>query len=254
MAGQLPTYQLHILQGRTEFPVRPLVGRRYVIGAGSQCQLQLGGHMPLVHSILTQHADGWEIEALVPYPLMMVNGQSARKIQLAPGDTLELGEFRLLYELAAAVSSPQEIVLPPFPEAAPVPVADALAADPQKLSAARLVERLEVAMEELESLETRRRKGWENLLSAAFSAGEDTEIAPVPEVSIPEPTRWVQLEEALERLTTQVTDLHQRETALLDNARQMESQQQLLLEQIEIIRAELSQQKSVPSHQLKISA
>lgn len=252
MEGQAAPFQLRILQGQTRFPVRPLAGQRFVIGGGSQCHLQLGGNTPMVHSLLVLGRQGWELEALVPFPLLMVNGQSVRKVTLVVGDVIEIGGFTLQLERTATQELPRELVDIPV-QSQPVPVADALGPDPESLSAAELVDRLDSAMEELEALESRKRQGWERLLGAVKGAGNTAaQPEPVPAVEVPSP--WAHLEAALESLTAQVNELHQRESGLLESARQMEQQQAQLLKQIEQIRAELAQQKNNPGPKLKISA
>lgn len=248
MDGDRQEFQFLITRGRTSFPVRPLEGTRCTIGGGAQCQLQLGGKIPMVHSVLQLTAHGWELEAIAPTPLLFVNGQSVRKLLLQPNDEVSIGDFSLQYQHRHAATSTAEVVKPPaIPE--PVPVADAVADSPEELSVSGLVDRLETAMQELESLETKRKQGWESLLAAARSANDEEQpVEAEPIQSDP----WEHLEAALEELTSKVNELHQREADLLKNAKQMETQQEQLLEQIRQIRQELADQRGGPN--LKISA
>ena len=259
MEDSAPQFQLRVLQGQTEFPERPLTGDRFLIGGGSQCQLQLGGDTPMVHSLLTQHEDGWQIEALAPWPLLMVNHQQVRRLVLRLDDVLEIGEFRFRMERQVV-----EVVLPeplPASEAEPVPVVDDVAPDPSKLAAAEIAERLESALEELGQRESRRRAGWNNLLSAAFAATPAhvdskpavTEKAEAPVA--PQPAPWAHIEVALAELTSRMKALDERETALIENAHLLEAQQSELLACLDAIRAELNgQANNGPAPHLKISA
>ncbi|MCA9079372.1 MAG: hypothetical protein KDA58_02390 [Planctomycetaceae bacterium] len=276
MDESTPRFQFRVLQGQTDFPVRPLSGNRFVIGGGSHCQLQLGGEMPIVHTVLSWTGTEWQIEAVVPWPLLMVNHQQVRTLTLRTHDVVEIGDFRFRFEERVAAVLPVGV---PHAEqhADPVPVADVLSEEPHALEAAELTERLSVAMDELELLESRRRDGWQNLLAAAFAAQEDADavaepMAPVqPQMPASEhiaepPTaaadegqtqRWQHLEAALWQLTQQVQGLHDRESALVNNAQQMEQQHAELLERIEAIRAELAGKlppEAGPGPKLKISA
>lgn len=86
--------QLAIERGGTRFPWRPIVSRRFLIGSGTNCHLQLGGDIPLLHSLLTRVADGWSIEAIAAEPPLMVNGVVCRHCRLHPEDRVEVGPFR----------------------------------------------------------------------------------------------------------------------------------------------------------------
>ncbi len=94
---------IEILGGRTRFPRRPIRGDRLVIGAGSHCHLQLGGRMPMVHSVLSRGREGWIIEALVAEPDLKVRGETTRRTSLNDGDQIQVGPFRLVAHLPAGV-------------------------------------------------------------------------------------------------------------------------------------------------------
>lgn len=135
---------IEIRGGRTRYPRRPITGGRLLIGSGSNCHLQLGGGMPMAHSVVTRGLTGWTIEALVGEPALLVNGQPIRQAALSDGDTIQLGPFTLVAHLTAAVA---EGLL------APLDIPDLLASDAatpagqfaaalQNLSAEELVDRL----------------------------------------------------------------------------------------------------------------
>ncbi len=149
---------LEVRRGRTRTPRRPIRSRRFLIGAGSNCQLQLGGEgIPLLHSILLVDEDGIHIYAVVPAPELVVNGVPQQSAPLRDGDSIRIGlfEFALRVEEAAALA--------PLPvpgqgdEPAAAEVDDLL--NLSRLSAAELVERIEHEHHRLEQFEAARRAG-----------------------------------------------------------------------------------------------
>jgi hypothetical protein len=155
---------LEVRRGRTRTPRRPIRSRRFLIGAGSNCQLQLGGDgIPLLHSILLVDEDGIHIDAVVPTPELVVNGVPQQSAPLRDGDSFRIGlfEFALRVEVAAA-QAPL-----PLPERNDEPAdADDLL-NLSSLSAAELVERVEREHLRLEQFEAARRAGARALLQAA---------------------------------------------------------------------------------------
>lgn len=93
---------IEIRGGRTRFPKRPINGHRLLIGSGSGCHLQLGGGMPMAHSVIRRGQNGWTIEALVAEPWLFVAGQHVRHAALTDGDVINIGPFTLIAHLAAA--------------------------------------------------------------------------------------------------------------------------------------------------------
>lgn len=85
---------LQIERGSTRFPLRTLPSSRFLIGAGTNCHLQLGGDLPMLHSLLIREASGWRIEAIAPAPDLLVNGVKQRSYALATTDVVEIGPFR----------------------------------------------------------------------------------------------------------------------------------------------------------------
>ncbi|MBT5018032.1 hypothetical protein N8590_00690 [bacterium] len=86
-------YALRIERGRTQHPERPICEDRFLIGAGSNCHLQLGGEMPILHSVVIQTDDGLWIDSVVQLPQLLVNRQQVRDCQIFAGDLIEIGDF-----------------------------------------------------------------------------------------------------------------------------------------------------------------
>ncbi len=97
---------LKITRGKTKFPFREIESDRFLIGAGSCCQLQLSAEeIPMVYAIVHQVQGGYQIEALHSEPAMLVNGTKQQFAILQPGDKLNLGvyEFEFLIDQAEHV-------------------------------------------------------------------------------------------------------------------------------------------------------
>lgn len=145
------TAWLEISRGRTLFPRRPLLWPRFLIGAGSNCHLQLGGEgVPFLHSIIDTTTSVVRVEAFTAWPELKVNGAVVRTAVLADGDALSIGGFE--FKLHAAASLAAETVDPLY---APIPLELALEAeeDVAELSAAELVERIAAADSEAADFE-----------------------------------------------------------------------------------------------------
>lgn len=103
---------IEIRGGRTRFPYRPIPGDRLLIGSGSNCDLQLGGNMPMAHSVIQRSADGWVIDALVAHPHLLVRGEVIRRAMLLDGDEIQIGPFSLVAHLASVAA--EEALLSPI--------------------------------------------------------------------------------------------------------------------------------------------
>ena len=148
-------FVLTIERGQTRFRQRPVEGDRFLIGAGSNCHLQLGGDIPILHSIIVPDGDHLWIDAVVPSPALIINGQSVRESELRSGDVIEIHGF----VFAVSVERPAVQASQIDPVASPEP------AMPQ--TAVELVEAIEQELVEITRVETGRRKGAEALLQAA---------------------------------------------------------------------------------------
>lgn len=88
--------RLLVRRGRTHFPVRPLSVPRFLIGSGTNCHLQLGGGLPMLHSMIVREEGRWVIEAIAPEPALIVNGVRRRRQVLCMHDVIGIGEFELV--------------------------------------------------------------------------------------------------------------------------------------------------------------
>ncbi len=86
-------FSLRIERGRTKHPERPINEERFLIGAGSNCHLQLGGEMPILHSVIIPVDAGLWIDAVVKEPQLLVNRSPVRESALHKGDLVEIGDF-----------------------------------------------------------------------------------------------------------------------------------------------------------------
>lgn len=183
-AGSFPPGPwLEIVRGRTSFPCRPVRGDRFLIGAGSQCDLQLGGtDIPLLHSVIVVDAHGATIEAFTPKPELLINGQPRRSVSLQHQDTIEVGRIQLLFHNPAAALPPatiEESASEVFHEATALPsledleLADVSAEETGELTVEQLVNRLEEEQSAIDSLEQRRLAGAQALLDAIRRAGAE---------------------------------------------------------------------------------
>lgn len=155
-------FALRIERGRTQHPERPISETRFLIGAGSNCHLQLGGEIPILHSVILQVESGLWIDAVVPEPALLVNRQPVRECQIFAGDLIEIGDFVFTLQENKAFSVGDE-----------VSEADE-DVDLSELSAENLVDLLAEEVSSLEAIEEARIRGAETLLERldAFSKGE----------------------------------------------------------------------------------
>lgn len=151
---------LEIRRGRTRAPRREIKGRRFLIGAGSNCQLQLGGgDMPILHSILLIEEDGAHIDAVVPSPQLMVNGRPQRSVDLHDGDVFTIGKFEFQVHVPQPTGALQTVAQSEIE--APDSVEDLSA-----LSASQLVALIESEQQQIAAIDEGRLNGALALLDA----------------------------------------------------------------------------------------
>lgn len=156
---------LEIRRGRTRAPRRSVKGRRFLIGAGSNCQLQLGGaDIPILHSILLIEPDGAHIDSVVAAPQLLVNGQPQRSADLQDGDVFSIGKFEFLVHVPDPAASQQTAVRCDAPRADPP-------AQLAELSTSELVAWIEHDQRIVDEFESGRLNGARALLAAARQAG-----------------------------------------------------------------------------------
>lgn len=210
------TFQLIIERGVSRFPVRPILGDRYLIGAGSNCHLQLGGDIPLLHSIIIPEEDHLWIDAVSPIPQLIVNGRQLREGPLKQGDVIVIGDF--VFCVAQKRSVPQPVT----------PISVVLQPDAASMSAAELVDLLEQDLENLEDFERQQRQSVAALTQASIRSG-----TPLPIDWCHDPR--ASLLQLLSELHDRSRALDIREAALMDHASQLASSQEELRRQLELL-------------------
>lgn len=149
---------LEVRRGRTRAPRRPVRSRRFLIGAGSNCQLQLGGEeIPILHSILLVDDEGAHIDAVVSTPELLVNGVPQRAADLRDGDVFSIGRFEFAVNVPDQFAASQAAV-------DELPLDDA--ADVEAMSAAELVARIEREEAAVDRFENGRSEGAAALLQS----------------------------------------------------------------------------------------
>src|SRR5579872_6171419 len=153
---------LEVTRGRTRFRRRPVNHPRFLIGAGSTCDLRLGGEgVPALHSIITVNGRDVQLEAIAAEPALLVNGRKIQQTALSDGDLIVIGNVELLARVEAghtpAAAHRAAVDLLPGVETER-PLAE--------LSASELVERIEQEERQIEAIERRRHDGRQALLEA----------------------------------------------------------------------------------------
>jgi predicted component of type VI protein secretion system len=150
---------LEVRRGRTRARRRPVRSRRFLIGAGSNCQLQLGGEeIPILHSILLVDEEGAHIDAVVSSPELLVNGVPQRAADLHDGDVFSIGRFEFAVNVPNQFAASQAVV------ADELPMDDA--PDVESMSAAELVARIEREQACVDRFENARTEGAAALLQS----------------------------------------------------------------------------------------
>ncbi len=172
---------LRIISGKSEHKLRPIVVDRFLIGAGSTCQLQLGApNIPMVHSVIIKQPEGFRIHSLVSGPELRVNGHIIRSGALADGDVIEIAPYRFGFQQQ---NSPSPITLP-FESESEAPATELLQEDMisddeheeevdlEMLSASELVDLIEQEMQFVDEAEDHRREAAKNLFQEITSRAD----------------------------------------------------------------------------------
>ncbi len=212
--SQQRQFSLRIERGRTRFPERPIDEERFLIGAGSNCHLQLGGEMPILHSVVVATSSGLWIDSVVKTPQLLVNRQPVRECELLSGDILEIGDFTFVVEEKSVMT-----------DSIPIDDSDNDHVDLRDLSAEDLVDLLDEEMTTLEEYEAARTSGAKALLDTA------SEIQ--PQVKVPESE--IDLQSLAAQLAKQASELDIRESILAEKADHLQKAQERLEKQIELL-------------------
>lgn len=153
---------LEVRRGRTRFPVRPLNFDRILIGSGTNCHLQLGGGLPMLHTLMTRENDCWRVDAIAPEPQLVVNDVPCRQQDLEIGDSIRIAEFEFILRRSLDGRPKSQKMKPSYR----VEADDADWEGAAGLSANELVHRLEQEFDLIESLEHSRNRGATALMRA----------------------------------------------------------------------------------------
>ena len=213
---------LEIRRGKTNFPLRPISGDRFLIGAGSHCHLQLGGdHVPMLHSLLVIEGQKAHLEVVISEPPLVVNGEICRMVELTDEDTVSIGDFEFIFHSLVA--------LEPVPQTAAheftLDTADSEVEDLSRLSAAELVELIEEEARLIFADNRNRQAGAAALVDAARRESEARNPASVSMAAFRSepPTAAGQPLSA---------ELAEREAALMQRANELLAAQQELASQM----------------------
>lgn len=220
---------IEIHRGKTQFPRRPVLGERFLIGAGSNCHLQLGGQgMPFLHSVLLVQGNQVTLEAFVPWPELQLNGTPVQSVTLLDGDRVSIGpfEFQVQIESYTAAADPDDLY-------AKVPLSVAQEAEAEEnlkeLSVAELIEKIEDAEEDVAAFDDSRQAGAAALLDAAWLAGE---TSPGSAEELPEVRLLHDLNRLADEIQQRLEVLKQRDAVQLQRADEVLAVQDRLAEQL----------------------
>lgn len=217
---------LEIVRGRTQFLRRPVLRERFLIGAGSNCDLQFADSVPMVHSVLSFRDGTWHIEALANDPPLRINGAHVREAVLSEGDRIEIAGFVLRFaRQRVAQSIPAEAVASEEDSAEFTGLIEATAADPKGLTAAELADHIESALHLLEQVQERQRSGLQALVQRAVQEGlkpRETKEAPTDSFSADLPMLLERVDRRLEELGRHEADLQTHLQSLLKQQTQVQ--------------------------------
>lgn len=168
---------LEIVRGKTSFPCRPIRTDRFLIGAGSQCDLQLGGaSMPMLHCLILATEAEVSIEAFVPVPPLRVDGIRTRSAELQGGELISIGGVDLRFHARHAMASQTRAATLrerfDAPHLSPPESTDETAV-PSEMTMPQLLDALEAEIQRVTSVEERQELGAMALLEAVRRAGDE---------------------------------------------------------------------------------
>ncbi len=212
-----PGMWLEIRRGKTNFPLRPISGDRFLIGAGSHCHLQLGGEdVPMLHSLLVIEGKTAHLEAVVSEPPLLVNGEAQRSVELHDEDSVEIGDFEFVFHRLVAIEPVSHAAMTKsIAEEEVCGVADL-----SQLSAVELVGLIEEEARQIAEFNRSRELGAASLLDATRRAGAASHPVSLPMTTFPPKKsvevlanreqeclrRAAELKQAQEQLATQMAE------------------------------------------------
>ena len=154
---------LRLADGDSRFPIQAIPVGDFLIGSGSDCDMRLGdGVLPPLHSVIrvTETTASWT--TMVRNPPLIVNGDTVRHSQLHDGDLVEIGPFRMTFQLVACRAE-AELQALLHEESQNEFLNDAIA----EMAPDELVHALQVELEQLERMDRSMLTGISDLLRVA---------------------------------------------------------------------------------------
>ena len=168
---------LEIRKGKTNFPLRPISGERFLIGAGSHCHLQLGGHhVPMLHSLLLIEGQTAHLEAVIAEPPLLVNGEARRIVELQDEDIVSIGDFEFVFHRLVSSEPVSQATASELSDLEKV----SDEADLSRLSALELVNLIEEEALQITAFNRSRVQGAVALMDAAQRLGANSHQISVP--------------------------------------------------------------------------
>ena len=241
-----PGMWLEIRRGKTNFPLRPISGDRFLIGAGSHCHLQLGGeYVPMLHSLLVIEGQTAHLEAVVSDPPLMVNGEARRMVELQDEDTVSIGDFEFVFHKLVSSEPAGQVSVKLSEEAEISGVADL-----SQLSALELVGLIEEEARQIAEFNRSREQGAASLLDAARRAGAASHPASVSMAAFRKEKSTEEqssLEVLAEQLRLQSQRLTTREAECLRRAAELMTAQEQLAAQMDDFAKQVAHWQEVES-------
>lgn len=130
----------------------------------------------MLHSLLVIEGKTAHLEAVVAEPLLLVNGEARRSVDLHDEDTVEIGDFEFVFHRLVASEPDSQTALTEFPNEAEV----SGMAELSTLSALELVSLIEEEAQQIRDFNRNREQGAASLIDAARQAGAAAHPASVP--------------------------------------------------------------------------
>lgn len=174
-------YTLEICKGKTQFPQRPVIELRFLIGAGAGCDLRLGGDdIPPLHTILIVSEGQLTAETIAGQPLLQINGRNRETAVLQDGDLLEVGPFHFVVHInhdrvTRLGQDSQSRLIDSSDE-----FENSLLPETSELSASQLIDRIEEEFQFVEEFEQKVDLGEQTLLNEIAARSKNTVVSPAP--------------------------------------------------------------------------
>lgn len=252
-ADDRPGAWVEIHRGRTRFRQRPFVRDRFLIGTGSNCDLQLGGHgIPILHSLIVLEDGQPRIEAVVASPKLVVAGRPVRESRLAAGELVEIGPFALVVHRGPTPSPVASLT-------APLEISSLLALDQNDaaitsdlsgLSASQLVAGIESELGAVGALESSSQDGFAALIEAVQAAASTPGV--ISQTSLD--ALALQLESLAAQMAADSRRLGQRERALAAQSERVLAMQERVIAECSRLLNEAGELEAAPRSRLRLSA